>query len=67
MREVGVTKWISDITLRWHPEALAMAAEAGRIELSECEGVTLDSVNTTMDRDYDARGYRVSLIAAVDD
>ncbi len=38
MREVGVRKWISNITLRWHPEALEMAAEAGRTELSEYEG-----------------------------
>ncbi len=30
MREIGVRKWISDITLGWHPKALAMATDAPR-------------------------------------
>ncbi len=61
MREVGVRKWISDTTLLWHPEALEMAAEAGRTELSEYLGHWLNSVNTTVERDFAAQGYHVSV------
>ena len=67
MKKVGVMKWISDITLLWHPEALEMVAEAGRTELSQYEGYRLDSVITKMERDIAARGYHVSVTAQVDD
>ena len=60
-------KWISDITILWHPEALEMVAEAGRAELSHYEGYRLHSVITTLERDIVARGYHVSVTAEVDD
>lgn len=67
MREVGVRKWISDTTLLWHPEALEMAADAGRMELSESEGYWLDTVITTTERDISSEGFYVSVTAEVDD
>ena len=48
MREVGVTKCISDITLRWHPEDLAMAAEDRTVLV---RGVLLHDVVAVVPRD----------------
>jgi len=44
-----------------------MAADAGRMELSESEGYWLDIVITTTERDISAEGFYVSVTAEVDD